>query len=335
MKVIIQGYNTCCQNKAGGVQTRLRKIASLLKDRGVDVELFNPFESDISTCDVLHVFGLNIENLELIQCAKSQSKLVVMSAVVPLTGKKKILLYKLLHLLPIYTSYSVLYNSLKMTDVIIVETQAEADFLHQCYDVGYNKMIVVPNGIDGDNYQGDEIYDAIGKHCNYILQVGRFDANKNQLNVIKALKGTGIDVVFIGGADHSEHTYYQKCENEAEGFDNIHLLGWKPQGSPILKSAYANAKLVILPSHFETFGLVLLEGGIAGADLALSNTLPILCYSSFNNCHTFDPDNIKQMRYVIKEAFERPKDVALKDKLIKEFNWDTIIDHHIKIYSGQ
>ena len=145
----------------------------------------------------------------------------------------------------------------------------------------------------------------------------------------------GLDMVFVGGAEITEQSYYQKCLEEAKGYDNIHFLGWLPQGSSLLQSAYANAKLVILPSHHETFGLVLLEGGMAGADLALSNTLPILCYSSFSNCKTFNPDNVKQMREVIKEVFERPKDATLKGKLMKEFNWDTIIDNHIKIYSGQ
>lgn len=333
MKVIIHGYNTCCQNKAGGVQVRIRKIASLLKKRGIEVELFNPFVTDVSTCDVLHIFGLGIENRTLILCAKQQSKLIVMSAVVPITNKMKLYLYKFLHHFPIYTTYSVLYDSLQMTDVVIVETQAEADFLHRFYSVNYKKMVVIPNGIDAFTYQGDEIFTRLCKHCDYVLQVGRFDKNKNQLNVIKAIKGTGIDMVFIGGAEITEQSYYQKCVDEAKGHDNIHFLGWLSQDSPLFQSAYANAKLVILPSHYETFGLVLLEGGMAGADLALSNTLPILCYSSFKKCRTFDPNNIKQMREVIKDAFERPKDVTLKDKLINEFNWDTIIDQHIKIYS--
>lgn len=334
MKVVIQGYNTCCQNKAGGVQTRIRKIASLLEQKGVEVELFNPFETDVNTCDVLHVFGLNVENWGLIQCAKKRSKQVVMSAVVPMVGKIKLTLYKWLHILPIYTTFSMRYESLQMTDVVIVETNAEADYLHKIYSVPYDKMVAIPNGMDDIVYQGDEIYEELGKRCQYILQVGRFDENKNQLNVIKALKATGIDVVFIGGADHSNETYYKKCEVEANGFENIHLLGWQPQDSPILRSAYANAKLVILPSHHETFGLVLLEGGLAGADLALSETLPILCYSSFNGCVTFNPDNVSQMRERLIDAFKRPKDCTLKEELIKEFNWDAIIDQHIRIYEG-
>lgn len=306
----------------------------MLEQKGVYVELFNPFESDVTTCDVLHVFGLNVENWGLIQCAKKQSKKVVMSAVVPTTEKVKLSLYKWLHLLPIYTTYSIRYESLQMTDVVIVETKAEADYLHRYYSVPYRKMEIVPNGMDNMVYQGEDIFEALGKHCEYILQVGRFDENKNQLRVIKALKGTAVDVVFIGGANHSEQSYYQKCEYEAKGYDNIHLLGWQLKDSPILRSAFANAKLVILPSHYETFGLVLLEGGMAGADLALSKTLPILCYSSFNRCATFDPDNVKEIREVLIDAFQRPKDATLRGRLVKEFNWDVIIDQHIKIYGG-
>lgn len=334
MKVIIHGYNTCCQNKAGGVQTRIRKIASLLKERGVEVELFNPFESEIASCDVLHIFQLDIEKYSLIRCAKQLSKKVVMSTVTPVNERGKMLLYKYLRFLPIMTTYKVLYRSLQMSDCIIVETQAEADFLHSIYSVPYSKMKVIPNGYEMNFYQGDDIYEKLGKQCDFILQVGRFDENKNQLNVIKALRNTNIDVVFIGGADHTNQNYYSKCLDAAEGFNNIHLLGWLPKESSILQSAYANARLVILPSHFETFGLVALEGGIAGANLAFSNTLPILCYSSFKDCPTFNPDNIKQMGDVIMNAFTKPKDNILKDKIMGEFNWDSIIDQHIKLYEG-
>ncbi len=332
MKVVLQGYNTCCQNKAGGVQIRIRKIASLLKEKGVEVELFNPFETDLSTCDVLHVFRLTIECLSMIQSAKKQGKLVVMSAIVPLKGKVKLLFYKAIRRLPIVTTYKVMYQSLQQSDVIIVETKAEAAFLHSVYSVPFNRIRVIPNGLDIDEYCGQEVFEAIGKRCEYILQVGRFDENKNQLNVIKALKDTGIDLVFIGGSDHTNLSYYKQCEKEAKGCNNIHFLGWQSKDSKVLQSAYSNAKLVILPSHYETFGLVALEAGVAGANLALSNTLPILCYSSFKDCLTFNPDNVKQMNAVLSMAFSQPKDSTLKEKLINEFNWDKIIDKHIEIY---
>lgn len=332
MKVIMHGYNTCCQNKAGGVQTRIRKIASLLEERGVEVELFNPFETDIASCDVLHVFQLDIEKFGLIRCAKQLSKKVVMSAVVPINEKGKMFLYKYLRWLPLMTTYKVMYRSLQLTDCVIVETQAEADFLHSIYSVPYSKMEVIPNGFEINSYKGNDIFETIGKKSDYILQVGRFDGNKNQLNVIRALRDTMIDVVFIGGADHTNQNYYSRCVKASDGYENIHLLGWLPKDSSVLQSAYANAKLVILPSHFETFGLVALEGGIAGANLALSNTLPILCYSSFKDCPTFNPDNIDQMRDVIVKAFSKPKDNKLKESIINEFNWDGIIDNHITIY---
>ena len=332
MKVIIHGYNTCCQNKAGGVQTRIRKIASLLKKRGVDVELFNPFESDISTCDVLHIFQLDIEKYSLVRCAKQLNKRVILSSVVPIKDAIKLHLYKLLRKTPLMTTYKVEYRTLQMIDEVIVESQAEADFLHRIYSVPFSKMVVIPNGYDESSYTGKEIFGAIGKRCNYILQVGRFDDNKNQLRVIKAMKNTGIDVVFIGGADHTNQQYYSKCLKEAEGADNIYLLGWQSQDSVILKSAYANAKLVILPSHYETFGLVLLEGGFAGANLALSKTLPILCFSSFKDCVTFDPESINEIKMKLIKAFEKPKDESLKEKMRKEFNWDRIIEQHIEIY---
>lgn len=38
------------------------------------------------------------------------------------------------------------------------------------------------------------IYKVMGKKCDYVLVVGRFDKNKNQLNVVRAFKNTDMDL---------------------------------------------------------------------------------------------------------------------------------------------
>ena len=77
MKVIFASYNSCCQNASGGVQNRLRKIASLLQEMGIKTELFNPFETKLEKGDILHVFMLSIDTHFLIQYAKRKGIKVV------------------------------------------------------------------------------------------------------------------------------------------------------------------------------------------------------------------------------------------------------------------
>lgn len=334
MKIVIQGYAVCCQNDSGGVQNRLRKIASLLSERGICVELFNPFETKLSRGDILHVFMLNFENSPLIQYAKAMGVKVVISTIVPLIDENKLRIYKLFEKFPLMSTYKLNKRSLNLADCLITESQMESDFIKKYYSIDALKMHVIPNGIDVDNYDGDEIFQEIGTHEKYVLQVGRFDSNKNQLNVIKALKGKPYHLVFVGGAEKRSNKYYERCLGEAEGYKNIHFLGWLDNHSKLFQSAYSHADTVILASYYETFGLTALEGGAKGAKLAFSNTLPICRYSEFQNCPSFNPSNIKDIESVITACVEEINDGKLKERVINGFNWNTIIDKHIALYNS-
>lgn len=334
MKIIFVSYYACCQNPSGGVQSRLRKIASLMKERGLEVELYNPFETRICKGDILHIFMLTLDTYSLINIAKSKGAKVVISTIVPLIGENKLKIYRFLEKFPIVTTFKFNKWSLQSADALITESQDETDFLVRNYGINRDKFIVIPNGIDEPSVCTEEIYEKIGKKCKYVLQVGRIDENKNQLNVIRALKGTSIDVVFAGGPTNDDDRYYRECVKEAEGCNNIHFLGWIDNKSSLLQSAYCHADILVLPSHYETFGMVALEGGIYGAKLAFSKTLPIRRYEAFNNARLFEPNSVKEIRETIKDLYVREKDSLQIKKIRKEFDWSVIIDKHLELYNN-
>ena len=332
MKILFSSYNTCCQNKAGGVQTRIRKIYELLKKRSVDVEYFSLFNSDLRNYDVLHVFMLDYENRGLIKCAKRLGLKVVLSSIVSIGEAKKLRILRLLYKLGIPTLYKYNLEMLQTVDCIIVETPRESAYIQKYYNIESNKIRVVPNGIDKPNVSGEDSFSIIPKG-KYVLQIGRFDANKNQLNVIKAVKNTDVNVVFVGGPDETiSSEYYDTCKAEADGCDNIIFLGWLPHGSPLFSSVLKHAHALILPSYFETFGLVALEGAINGANVCLSNTLPINDFNIFDKSLSFSPSSINEIRRVLVDVIIRPKEEGLQNKIETFFSWDRIIDMHLDIY---
>ena len=332
IKIVLQGYSLCCQNKAGGAQSRIRKICSLLnKTDCVESSLFSTFETDLSDADVLHIFLLNSENYSLINYAKRNKKKVVISAIASLSCGRQVDLHRtIFSKLPILTTYKMMIESAQMADCIIVETPKEYDFIKKHYKISPDRLKIIPNGVDEINYFGKEFFDVLGKECKYVLHVGRFDENKNQLNVIKAMRGSGIHVVFIGGSDGQG--YYELCQKEAEGYDNIHFLGWLESDSQLLKSAYAYADTFVMPSFNETFGLVLLEAGIAGAKLVISNTLPILDHEVFRTCRTFNPASVDDIKMSVIETFNAEKEGEFKNQLRNTFSWDRVISQHIECY---
>ncbi len=207
-------------------------------------------------------------------------------------------------------------------------------FLGKYFGVELKKIHIIPNGMDANDYKGRDIYEALGFDGSYLLQVGRFDNNKNQLNVIKALRGSDIQVVFVGGASGSDYSYYEKCRHEAKGYNNIHFLGWLESGSNLLKSAYSNAALVIIPSYQETFGLVILEAVASRAKVALSKTLPIRDYDEVKMLPCFNPSSPNSIRHCVVSSLSAAYDEEKYKNIIKSFFMDSIISDHINIYSG-
>lgn len=335
MKILFHAYNTCCQNTSGGVQIRMRKIRDHLLARGHIVDFFSTFETRIEDYDILHVFALNFESLSIMKVAKEQGLKIVLSSIVNTINGYKIDWYRhLFSKTPIMTTYKLLDQTINLADYIIVETEAEGAFISKHYKISQKIMRVIPNGIDVDNWEGREIFEELPGVKKYVLQCGRFDKNKNQLNVIRALKGSGIDVVFVGGEDARGGDYFESCKREAKGDTHFHFLGWVSRNSPLLRSAFRWADTLVLPSHYETFGLVALEAGIMGAKLVLSNTLPILSYKSMSSCETFNPDNVNEIREAVTKTFSLPQSNKMKNAMITDFSWGTVIDSHESVYNS-
>lgn len=335
MKIAILGYNTCCLNHTGGVQVRVKQIFNLLSQRdNIEVEFFRPMETDLDSVDVIHLFKLEPEYYNLVMKAKTKGKKIVLSSIVPITGGLKLLFYRLLNILPILTIYKMQQEILRTVDKIITETYQEAVFIKKYYGIKMEKIVVIPNGVALETYEGDEIFKYLGGKKEYILQVGLIHENKNQYNTIKALKDTGLSLVIIGGCNNGDMRYVDKCKQLAANDNHIHFIGWVDSNSNLLKSAYSNAKVMVFPSFNETFGIVALEGAIAGCNMAMTKTLPIHDFHAFDDCWLFDPYNVDDMREKILSAFYSEKNPVTRNKVMSIFSWPKIIDDHINLYNS-
>lgn len=332
MKVLFHGYNICCQTDSGGVQNRIKSICSQLNQReGFEAQLFNPYEIKIKDYDILHLFKLNYENYDLIKFAKCLGKKVVLSSIVSLEESKAI---RFFGALPFGHLLKIRYNSAHLVDRIITETPQEASFIEKNYRIPVERLTVIPNGIAIRHYEGREIFEKIGNVDKYAIVVGRFDDNKNQLNVIKALKGTGVHVVFMGGPAAWSSNYYNECIQYAGDDSHFHFLGWIDYGSELFMSALSHADTLIFPSFQETFGLVAIEAGALGCKLAMSETLPILDFNSFKQCARFDPSSIESIKQCVLSVIGNSEHSNIVELITNEFSWDKVINQHIDVYQN-
>lgn len=337
MKVLFHAYNTCCQTASGGVQVRVRKIKAHLEARGIQVDFFSAFETKLKDYDVLHIFALHAETAGLISTAKKLGLKVVISTIVNILPSKAKAIDNSLRFSRFLSHYGMdtlwarCYKAVDSADTIIVETPEEARFINKHLRKPMKDIVVISNGVDEQKEVGDVAYDIIGSRKPYILQVGRIEGIKNTLSSIKAVKGANYNLVLVGGEFAGKKSdYYEQCLKEAG--DNVKFLGWLPSESDELLSVYQHAQALIIPSISETFGMVCLEGAMAGTHVCLSNTLPILDFDVFDRDLTFDPHDIKQIRKVMDKVISMPKDRTTYQKAKEIFSWNSVIDKHIELY---
>ena len=334
MKVLVESYSVVMQNASGGVQTKIREYIKNLSPYA-EVKLFDKWNDKITDYDILHVFMASADCYSLVRLAKEKGLKIVTSAIISSNGLGRIFYGRVTgRLFRQYNTYRMQEYIFDASDAIICETIYEKEFLVNSYGVNKNKVFVIPNGI---NFPPENINDEIfRKKTNiteeFVLQVGRFDPNKNQLNVIEALKDSTIPLVFIGGADKAYAEYYKKCMEKAG--DNVHFIGWVDHDDPMLYSAYSAAKVTVLPSHHEIFGNALWEGGICGCNLVATDVLPLKSFGLDKYCLSIKADDIKDIRKKIEIAYNMKKNKELS-KIIKEkFSWSKVIEKHIEIYKN-
>ncbi len=160
----------------------------------------------------------------------------------------------------------------------------------------------------------------------YVFVVGSQSLHKNLARVRNAVKlmNSNIKVVFAGG--HYEKVFNHEIIHDAS--ENIIKLGYISDEE--LKTLYLNALGYIFPSHYEGFGLPVLEAMHCGCPVlcARAASLPEI---AGNSALFFDPMNARDMAETVNELFSNQQ---LRDNLIQkgyqranQFSWRATAQH--------
>jgi D-inositol-3-phosphate glycosyltransferase len=176
-------------------------------------------------------------------------------------------------------------------DHIVASTQAEVAQFQWLYHVDPAAIAVIPPGVDTSRFYPippDEAKEFIGMDCrdNMVLFVGRIEPLKGVDTLLEAmaiLKRQGtldkhpMCVAIIGGdpeADPERMTAemlrLQNLRIELGIGDIVAFLGKRDQDT--LQYYYSAAEMVVVPSHYESFGMVALEAMACGAPVVASET---------------------------------------------------------------
>jgi len=175
----------------------------------------------------------------------------------------------------------------KRADRIIVSTPAEQAQLEWFYHVNMNKISIIPPGVDTGHFYPiavDEAREHLGLKPDdrMILFVGRIEPLKGLDTLIRAVAclqlkdlHEPVRLAVIGGDpdaepdDMSEEmTRIQKLCDELTVGKMVAFLG--KRGQDTLPYYYSAAEVVVMPSHYESFGMVALEAMACGTPVIAS-----------------------------------------------------------------
>ncbi len=234
-----------------------------------------------------------------------------------------------------YYSYITRRSAIKADKIITVSENAKREIM-EYFKIEDSKISVVYHGLGTQfrNYMEDQGFtertvEGLGLKPNYLLYVGAVVPHKNvdilvsALSILKDRYSTPCQLV-IAGSDHAGYSLRLRSIASKLGvLDQITFLGHIPYKE--LPALYNGARVFVMPSLCESFGLPILEAMACGRPVVCSNasSLPEIAGDS---ALLVDPKNPAEIADAIKSLMEneelRHRMIILGKNRANEFSWN-------------
>lgn len=230
--------------------------------------------------------------------------------------------------------------------IIAVSEHTKRDVI-RLLRINSDKISVIHEGVNPifheitDRHLVDEFLGKMGLTKPYILYTGVWRSHKNLVNLIKAFAILKHQYHFDGWLviTGKEDPWYPEVKQtvRAEHLEGeVRFTGLIPDEDLVL--LYNGARIYVLPSFYEGFGLPALEAFACGIPVcaARSSSLPEVCGEG--NAEFFDPHSPEDMAAKIASVYNNPQKIAeLKMRgraRLKDFSWEKMARETLKIYTN-
>jgi len=212
----------------------------------------------------------------------------------------------------------------------------------QDYGVEVNKISIIPNGINVEDLQTANIADFRRKYglgdAPFMLFVGRLNSIKGPDLLLRAFcnvkdKFSNYHLVFVG-PDDGMLSELKDMVVELSASDRVHFLGYL--GGADKSRAYHAADLLVIPSRQEAMSIVVLEAGITGTPVLLTDQC------GFDDIGAIDggevvPATVDGIRRGLIASLKDHSKLKLKGEKLKKytlenFTWDSIICKYLTLF---
>jgi glycosyltransferase involved in cell wall biosynthesis len=338
--VIYHAPSTAFQSPGGG-ENQLIQTGRYIEARGVPVRPFCPWTDRIDRAGLLHLFGMSREGLQLARVAKAKGVPVVLSPICwiepramaalatdPLGRLANRAKWRLKALVPRWPSWR--RDLLRSADAILPNSVAEGEQLVRWFGADPERIRPVPNGVEERFARAEaSAFHALHGPGEFVLYVGRIEPRKNVLGLIEGVRAAGLPLVVLGDALPGYEAYADHCRRAGRGFTR-----WLPRvdhDDPILESAYAAARVLALPSWFETPGLVALEAALAGTAVVVT---PHGCTREYfgDRVGYARPDRPSEIARSVADAWSGGPDAGLSAHVGRHYPWSEVARRTAEAY---
>jgi glycosyltransferase involved in cell wall biosynthesis len=305
MRVLFWTYPTAFQAPGGG-ETILLKTREYLEKLGVQVDLFDQWSTKLRDYPLVHCFHSG--HPEFWEAVKETAARLVVTPTHWPTTDAKIRLWRWLKrrgrvLAAVRGPYKDIGYYYSLADALLPSSQTEVELLAHYCGVPRDKMTVVRNGAE-PRFVGADPQLFVERYGlrDFVVCVARIMPRKNQLRIVRALKGWDVPVVLIGVPDPDAREYFEQCQKEAG--QNVHFRGWLDHESALLPSALAAARVFLMPSEVDIAPVAVVEAAAAGCRLVVTPVGSAPEYYGESACYV-DPTSEADIRAKTITAFER------------------------------
>jgi len=199
---------------------------------------------------------------------------------------------------------------------VVYNSASEAETLHRLLQPPALPLeAIVPVSIDPDEFSAldrGQFRQRLGLD-RYVLCVARIEDLKNQLGLVRALADDSCPLVLVGAVNPHHRGYLAEVRRAAKQRGRTLLL--PPLPRPQLLSAMAGAAAHVLPSWFETAGLVSLEAAAAGCPVVSTDrgyTRAVLG----EEAHYCDPGDGRSIGDAVRHAVRAGPSPALRRRAL-------------------
>ena len=181
---------------------------------------------------------------------------------------------KLLSSMTKLVDYTIGPAILKSADALVVQTEAEKNWLQNRFGINENKIYIIPPGLH--NFYLDKRSKTKFrkehkiKEKYVVLSIGRLHKSKGLDKIIWiANKFEDTKFVFVG-PDHGHRQELEKFAKDLKAEDKILFVGEVSEQEKL--DALAACDVLVMPSEYEAFGISLVE--------AMAQSKPVIAYNA-------------------------------------------------------